>query len=292
MQTLFDSLKKILPATIASGFIIAAAYADSMRSECGFSPSPHERPATTSPCVFSQRQGFISVSIDDGAEFEFSPVGERPGNYLDQQDNAIYRVRGLGSAGQLFKLPESYLYVFWKPSRLDCTGQELSKPNMCTLSYGALSFDLAASADSSLNQLQITPAGLTGGNNPLNAELDGTAYGAELADLDSNGWPEIYVYVSSAGSGSYGSLVAFAVNNGKSATPIYLPPLEQSPQVLEGYMGHDQFAVVETRLVRRFPIYLEGDTNAAPTGKTRQLQYRLETGEAGWVLVLDKVVEY
>ncbi len=44
--------------------------------------------------------------------------------------------------------------------------------------------------------------------------------------------------------------------------------------------------------MRRFPVYREGDTNAAPSGGTRQLQYRLEPGEAGWLLVPDKVVEY
>jgi len=57
-------------------------------------------------------------------------------------------------------------------------------------------------------------------------------------------------------------------------------------------MGHDEFAVVESTLVQRFPIYRSGDTNARPTGGMRQLQYRLTPGEAAWVLKLDKVVEY
>jgi hypothetical protein len=113
-----------------------------------------------------------------------------------------------------------------------------------------------------------------------------------LADLDGDSWPEIYVYVSSAGSGSYGSLVAYAVNNGKSISPIYLPPLEQTEEALPGYMGHDEFAVVENRLVRRFPVYNDGDTNANPTGGTRQVQYRLIKGEAGWVLRPDRLVDY
>jgi len=73
---------------------------------------------------------------------------------------------------------------------------------------------------------------------------------------------------------------------------VYLPPLEQSPEALAGYMGHDQFAVVENRLIRRFPIYQQDDTNAQATGGTRQLQYRLEPGEAGWILQVDRVVEY
>lgn len=57
-------------------------------------------------------------------------------------------------------------------------------------------------------------------------------------------------------------------------------------------MGHDEFAVVEGTFVQRFPIYKDTDTNVQPTGKTRQLQYKLKAGEAGWVLRLDKAVEY
>jgi len=45
-------------------------------------------------------------------------------------------------------------------------------------------------------------------------------------------------------------------------------------------MGHDQFAVVETNLVRRFPLYNRGDSNANPTGGTRQVTYKLVPGEA------------
>ena len=178
------------------------------------------------------------------------------------------------------------------PKRWRATARPWPSEGQCRLVYNQLSFDLHATQGSSLNTLRLRPEGLTVVNLEQEADLDGTAYRAEAGDLDSNGWPEVYVYVSSAGSGSYGSLAAWAVNKGKSMTPIYLPPLEQSPEVLEGYMGHDEFAVVENRLVRRFPVYLDGDTNAAPSGGTRQLQYRLEPGDAGWLLVLDRVVNF
>lgn len=263
-----------------------------MRSECGFSRTTGERPPSTSSCTFSQRQGFISVRIDGGPELELAPTGDSPGNYLDQGGNAVYRQSGLGDEGQLFKLSDRYLYVFWNPSRLSCSAEELTTPGQCELRQGDVSFAVQASSGSSINRLQIQPAGLAQDNSELTAELDGHAYRAELADLDANGWPEIYIYVSSAGSGSYGSLAAYAVNKGQSVSPIYLPPLEQSPEALAGYMGHDEFAVVENRLLRRFPIYREGDTNATPGGGTRQLQYRLVAGEASWILKLDGVNEY
>lgn len=170
------------------------------------------------------------------------------------------------------------------PSRLECSRQQIETAGSCVLGEGKISFHIEATTDSSLNQLRVKPSGLAADNSEISAELDGIAYKAELADLDGNGWPEIYIYVSSAGSGSYGSLAAYAVNNGKSVSPIYLPPMEQDPEATDGYMGHDEFAVVENHLVRRFPVYLKADFNASPSGGTRQIQYRLAAGEAGWIL--------
>jgi hypothetical protein len=140
--------------------------------------------------------------------------------------------------------------------------------------------------------LKISPAGLTEDNTPADTEIEGSVRDAEIGDLDGNGFPEVYVYVTSAGSGSYGSLVAYAVNNGKSMTPIYLPPITEDAKASKGYMGHDEFAVLENVLGRRFPVYKEGDANSEPSGKTRQLQYKLTPGEAGWVLQLTDITEF
>lgn len=155
-----------------------------------------------------------------------------------------------------------------------------------------ISFQVSSPNDSSINMLTIQPAGLEINNTSVEIEIDGTISSAEIADLDDNGWPELYVYIHSAGSGAYGSLVAYAVNNGKSISAIYLPPIADDKINSVGYMGHDEFAVIETVFARRFPIYLENDTNANPSGGTRQLQYKLTMGEASWVLQLDEVSEF
>jgi hypothetical protein len=60
----------------------------------------------------------------------------------------------------------------------------------------------------------------------------------------------------------------------------------------KGYGGHDEYSVLEGVLSRRFPIYRDKDTNAKPTGGMRQVQYRLVPSEAGWILKIDRVVEY
>ena len=161
-----------------------------------------------------------------------------------------------------------------------------------TLTLQGVTFTLTCDNDSSINQLSIVPAGLEIDNTAITQDVDGQVVGAEVADLDENGSPELYVYVRSAGSGSYGSLVAYAANNRKSLSGISLPPVAENATIAKGYLGHDEFAVVENRLVQRFPVYRDDDTNAKPTGGTRQIQYKLVPGEAGWRLAVDRVVEY
>ena len=277
---------------IASLAAPLSATADTARAECGFGASPEEPPESREACTFSQRQGYITIQLDGSELIDLRPVGDQPGNYLDSADRPVYRRSGLGEAGQIFQTPEGYLFVYWWREKWECTAAQIAAPDGCNIDYGVLNFSVQASSGSSLNQLRLTSAGLEVVNLNETVEIDGTAYRAEIADLDANGWPEIYVYVSSAGSGSYGSLVAYGVNNGKSATPVYLRPLPEGAAALEGYSGHDEFAVVERRLVRRFPVYRSGDSNAEPSGGMRQLEYQLTAGEAGWILEFDKQTDF
>jgi hypothetical protein len=156
-----------------------------------------------------------------------------------------------------------------------------------SLELQGIKFQVSCPNAGSVNLLQIQPAGRITHREPIHVEIFGTVTGAEIADLNSDGWPEVYVYVNSAGSGSYGSVVGYAVNRGKSVTPIFLPELTDDDTVAKGYRGHDEFAVMEASLARRFPLYEDADTNAYPSGKVRQVHYRLLAGEAGWVLKLD-----
>ena len=160
------------------------------------------------------------------------------------------------------------------------------------LELQGVTFQVKCPNASSTNKLTIIPSGLSGDNAPIVQEVDGIVTGAEVADVNSDGSPEVYVYVQSAGSGSYGSVVAYSSNKKKSLSMIYLPPVSENPKAAKGYMGHDAFAVVETRFVQRFPVYKPGDTNASPSGGMRQLHYKLVPGEAGWLLKLDRIEEF
>jgi len=161
-----------------------------------------------------------------------------------------------------------------------------------TLVLQGVTFRVQCDNAASENTLTVTPSGLEIDNASIRTEVDGIVTGAEVADLNADGSPELYVYVSSAGSGSYGSLAAWSANGKKSLSAIHLPELVEDPINGNGYMGHDELVVAEQYLVRSFPIYREGDTNAVPSGGTRQVQYKLEPGEASWRLVVDQMTEF
>lgn len=160
-----------------------------------------------------------------------------------------------------------------------------------TLKLRGVTFTVKSPNKSTDNKVTITTRGLTR-NTKLVRDVDGRVTGAEVADLNVDGFPELYIYSKSDGSGSYGGLVAFGSNKNKSLSDISLPEIAAGSKESVGFMGHDDFAVVEGTLVRRFPVYKPGDSNAKATGGMRQIQYKLRAGEAGWVLYADKVVNF
>ncbi|MFM7267123.1 MAG: PliI family lysozyme inhibitor of I-type lysozyme, partial [Cyanobium sp.] len=159
-----------------------------------------------------------------------------------------------------------------------------------TLSLQGYSFQVQASGAGSQQQLTITTKGGKPPIQPIRQTVDGQVVGAEVADLDGNGKPDILVYVQSAGSGSYGQVVGYSVIGGSSLSPITLPEL--SGPLAQGYRGHDEFQVVEGCLARRFPIYKTGDSNAKATGGLRQICYKIKAGEAGWILKPTSVLKF
>lgn len=156
-----------------------------------------------------------------------------------------------------------------------------------TLTAGPFGFRVVSANAGSIGSVTVTPTGLSEDSAAQQAETDGTVIGAETGDVDGDGFPEVYVFTQSAGSGSYGAALGWAVNKGKSMTPIMIPDLpEDDAKLLAGYQGHDRFQLAPGGLTRSFPVYREGDPNSAPTGGTRTITYTLKPGEAAWKMVL------
>lgn len=155
-----------------------------------------------------------------------------------------------------------------------------------------INFNVTCANSVASNELLIESSGLQIDNTPIRRKIDGVCTGAEVADLNIDGSPEVYVYINTRDSAANGSLLAFAANRRKSLSEIYLTSLEDGKDLLAGYQGHDEFAVVENTLIRRFPRYQNGDSDEKPSGGMRQLQYKLVPGEASWLLKLDRTIDF
>jgi hypothetical protein len=304
-----NTLSRCLCATATALLLLCTlgvARADTVNARCDIYPKGSDTASKVVACNFSQRQGHVAIDRADGVRHELNPQGAA-GNYIDENGRKAIRSKGLGTKGQIFRLAKESIFVYWDTAGLPGSVEARpadAKPGMLpaaapppvpfdqTLELQGISFRVTSHNSGSINELKIVPTGLAIDNAPIVRSVDGQITRAEVADLNADGSPEVYVYIRSAGSGSYGTLVAFSANRRESLSEIYLPPITDDAKAAQGYMGHDQLAVVEGTLVRRFPIYKDGDNNAAPSGGVRQMQYKLKPGEASWQLKLDRVVEY
>ncbi len=158
------------------------------------------------------------------------------------------------------------------------------------LTFKNIAFSVKAIGKGSLQQVTIQPSGLTATNRAETLETEPVT-GAEIGDLNADGYPELLIYTQSAGSGSYGKVIAFSVNNGKSMSQVNFPETSQNPELKKGYAGHDKFTIKNNKLTQEFPIYQEGDVNSKPTGKKRQITYKLKNGADSRFFEVDLVKE-
>lgn len=149
-----------------------------------------------------------------------------------------------------------------------------------TLSYNQYIFFI----EESDNTMSIFSPNLKYSNKPILKKIEGEIIYSEIADINSDGNPEIYIYTNSLrNKKNYAKVIVFSVNNGVSLSEIYLESLSENKKAFENFEGNDEFRVVENSLVRRFPI---------KENKTKQIQYKLIPGEASWQLKVDKILEY
>jgi pimeloyl-ACP methyl ester carboxylesterase len=101
---------------------------------------------------------------------------------------------------------------------------------------------------------------------------DGMITNVWLADLLGDATPELVVTTSSAGSGTYGAVSVYERRE-DALVAVGIRTLRDDQRT--GYMGHDTFSVSNGRLYRSYPLYREGDTNAAPSGGEVAFWYSL-----------------
>ena len=112
-------MHKVLFYSILLVAMAQPAVADWTDARCDVYPAGEDHTDVMIPCTFGQRQGYVTITRDDGVTHDLSPVGDAPGNYRDQHGRTVYRQSGLGDQGQIFRFPDESVYVYWNTDALE-----------------------------------------------------------------------------------------------------------------------------------------------------------------------------
>ena len=102
-----------ITALLVGGLCCAPVMADWTQARCEIYPKGSDHMDKMVPCTFGQRQGYITITREDGVTHDLSPVGDAPGNFEDQEGRPVYRQSGLGNMGQIFRFHDISIFVYW-----------------------------------------------------------------------------------------------------------------------------------------------------------------------------------
>jgi hypothetical protein len=108
----------VVLAAVALAWATSSA-ADSTEARCDIYPAGSDHTDKMLRCRFSQRQGYITITREDGVTHNLEPVGDRPGNFRDQHGRRVYRQSGLGDRGLIFRFPDESVYLYWSTAALE-----------------------------------------------------------------------------------------------------------------------------------------------------------------------------
>src|SRR6202012_56885 len=130
------------------------------------------------------------------------------------------------------------------------------------------------------NELTVRPVGFESAAREMDFFINGRVAGAQIDDLNSDGYPDVGLFIYTDSNAVYETVYAFLSEANKSISPAVLPDVMLDGKVNTGYKGHDQFSLMEGFLLQKFPIYKPTDEKDKPTGGMRVLLYKLIKNES------------
>lgn len=113
MNRTMQALSLPLAAAIAALGMTSAAQADTTAANCDIYPIGEDTATAYGPCTFSQRQGYVTITLEDGTTYELTPDPNLAATYTDQTGRPATREDGLGDAGLIYRLADVSIFVYW-----------------------------------------------------------------------------------------------------------------------------------------------------------------------------------
>lgn len=131
------------------------------------------------------------------------------------------------------------------------------------------------------NSINISPIGFDNSMRDFAFEVKGRVRRAEVDDLNRDNFPDLVLYIYTNDTLNKGTVVCISSESNTSVVPIVFPDIVDDPKLRDGYRGFDEFMLMEGILTRRFPLFTTDSLGAQPTGKIRQVMYRVGEGDKG-----------
>ncbi|MCO6475897.1 MAG: hypothetical protein J5I94_04710 [Phaeodactylibacter sp.] len=167
-----------------------------------------------------------------------------------------------------------------KPARPPVLSGKNRMPFEKKLERGGITFHLSSPNVPEENTLVVAPSGFELRNDTFQIGVEGMVTDAQLADLDQDGFQEVYAFSRTVGSDSTAHVYGFSSFRNRSYGPIGVQQLSAKKDMAEGFNGHGRFYFEDGTLKRSFPIFEGGKA----TGKNRIITYALRQGEASFIL--------
>jgi hypothetical protein len=132
------------------------------------------------------------------------------------------------------------------------------------------------------NTFNINPIGFESGARDYDLEVKGRVIKAEVDDLNNDGFADVVVYVVNYNDHNKGYVIGISSSKNEGMVPMLFPDIMDDPKLRVGYMGYDEFTLLQGTMLRTFPLYDTIDpANPKPTGLYRNVHYRVVATERG-----------
>lgn len=95
------------------GAVVPPALADTVEARCDVFPAGEDRAISSGLCTFSQRQGFVTIRLQNGDTVELRPNGTKPDAFLDAKGEPARRDILEGKRGHVYRLATRSIFVYW-----------------------------------------------------------------------------------------------------------------------------------------------------------------------------------